>query len=88
MRPKVTGKNLSRDVERGWHGRAKRHGGTMPKFYNNRPRTHKAARRATWLASRASSVSVARLAIVVSVRWDFLATLFHCRTRFLGTSSC
>ena len=33
--------------------------------------------RATWLASRASSIFVSRLAIRVSIRWDFRATLFR-----------
>ena len=85
MNPKTTLKeNLSRYTERGWHGRASRHGGTMPKIWHNRPRPAQAAR-ACHLARPSHAigwfrpvvpVSIARLCYPCLTPWDFRATLF------------
>jgi len=44
MRPKITSKeNWIRDAERRWHCRAPRHGGTVPKLWQEPPKTGQAA---------------------------------------------
>jgi len=62
-------------VERVQHSRAKRHGGTMTNIWQKLAKIDKRHRRATW-HGYASLVFVAWLAIGVSIRWDFRATLF------------